>query len=87
MNISQDNLNSPNNGQKKGSESNCTNVKPESPTERSAEWTIQLSSVWSEIPNASNTCQHELTNIVNESNVPQQSEQIEIPQITPRVRF
>ena len=62
-------------------------MEEKSPSERSTEWISQLSSVWSEVPDASNTCENELTNIVNESNVPQQSEEVEVPQISKKLKL
>lgn len=74
MNISKNNLDSPNNSKKKGSESDGSNMNPHSPSERFTKWSIELISVWGEIPDAGNSCENELTDIVDESNVPQASE-------------
>jgi hypothetical protein len=82
VNVGKHNLDGPDDSKKNGSKGNCSYVGEKSPSESSANWAVQLLSVWSEVPDTGDCSQNKLTNSVDESNVPQTSEQMVVPGVS-----
>jgi hypothetical protein len=58
-----------------------------SPLETCENWASEFVSIWGEIPNASDTCKHELASGANEGNMPEKGEEIKVPHISIIVNF
>jgi hypothetical protein len=85
MDISKDDLHCPDESKEERSEGNCSNVDKKSPFEGSENRTREIVSVRSEVPDASDTCKHELTSGTDEGHMPEKGEKVEVPNISRKV--
>jgi hypothetical protein len=82
MDVGEHDLDGPDDSEQQGSEGNGSDMCEQSPSEGLADWASETVSAWGEVPDTGNCGEDELTNIVDEGNVPQQDEQVEIPSVS-----
>jgi hypothetical protein len=80
VDVSQHNLNGPNNREEQSTEGNSTDMSEESPAECSADWGVKVVSIWGEVPDYRDSGNDEIVQVDDEGHVPQKSEHVEVPQ-------